>query len=111
MRTVYIADDGKEFDNYSDCEDYEIKLKLTGISFFRYHNDAYEEITNWKYPDDIYENADRIIIPNDNLAKAIREVGEQCGYLAWRDSEINSSGVWEYIPEIYAYAKVGDINE
>ena len=38
-------------------------------------------------------------------------IGDTVGYCAWRDSEINSSGVWEYISETYRYEKIGDINE
>ena len=68
MKVIYIADDGKEFDNEYDCESYEWKLNHTHLNEICFYdkdgnklNDAYSENT--------YNNAERIIVPNENAVK------------------------------------------
>lgn len=42
MRTVYIADDGKEFDNEYDCKIYDYKLKIKNNTIIMFDKEGKE---------------------------------------------------------------------
>lgn len=93
MKVIYIADDGKEFDNEDDCEIYEWKLKhmhLNEICFYdKDGNKLYDA-----YSEDTYNNAERIVVPNENAVKELQEFARYTGYCCYED--ITECGEWYF---------------
>ena len=50
MRTIYIADDGKEFDNEFECEYYEWTLNHPNLKYIKIYDNRTGELF-----DDIYD--------------------------------------------------------
>ena len=96
MRCVYIADDGREFDDEYDCEMYEGALlhpNLLNITFYNECGESYK-IRHHNINDDaIYDTCERIDIHNDKEAADLRWLAEECGWCEFY--EITSMGVWE----------------
>ena len=70
MRTVYIADDGKEFDNEFECEHYEWLQNhphLKDIKCYDKDGKQLEDIMS----DDTYYFAKKIIVPTDECVKEL----------------------------------------
>ena len=44
MRTIYIADDGKEFDNEFDCEHHEWMLNHTNLKYIKIYDNRTGEL-------------------------------------------------------------------
>ena len=100
MRTIYIADDGKQFDNCWDCEEYEFVLHnrtIEDITFIDEHGlilnlpDGYniEDIIR------ITDKAYRVIIPDKRSLDALQNYcteGIPCVY-----GQINSPGEWKFV--------------
>ena len=62
MKVIYIADDGKEFDNEYDCESYEWELNhahLNEICFYDKDGNKLDDIYSEKYKS-AFRNARRL---------------------------------------------------
>ena len=97
MRVLYIADDGTEFDNEWDCGDYEWRQNhkaLNSIIFLDENNN----VLNDPMSDETYNNAETIVVPTDEAAKELRELGEYCG---WFYDSIISAGTWVFNKDPY----------
>ena len=97
MRVLYIADDGTEFDNEWDCGDYEWRQNhkaLNSIIFLDENNN----VLNDPMSDETYNNAETIVVPTDEAAKELRELGEYCG---WFYDSITSAGTWVFNKDPY----------
>ena len=108
MRVLYIADDGTEFDDSWDCEDYEWRQNhkaLNSITFLDENNN----VLNDPMSDETYNSAETIIVPTDEAAKELRELGE---YAGWFYDSITSAGVWMFTGDSYnpQYWKKDDKN-
>lgn len=91
MKTVYIADDGKEFTDAFECEDYEWMLhhkNLHGVTMY----DKDGVILTDFFEEETYVKAERILVPNNAAAKDLRELGDYTGYSGYED--ISESGEW-----------------
>ena len=98
MRTVYIADDGKQFDDKYECKDYEWKLKhpcLNSVIFYDVKGNRMSDISS----QDTYELVMKIIVPSDEAAKALQELGDYTGFYSYE--HINESGVWVWKDYIF----------
>ena len=93
MKTIYIAEDGKQFDDKYDCRDYEWLLHHPNLKYVRFYDkDGFE------LPDimtaDTYENVVKIIVPTDDTAKDLQELADYTGYSYY--FHITESGVWRF---------------
>ena len=91
MRTVYIADDGKEFDDEYECEHYEWKLKHPNLTFVTLF-DKDKNVLNDIFSEDTYGSVMTIVVLNDDAAKELRDFVDYAGYCAYQD--IEEAGVW-----------------
>ena len=96
MKIIYIADDGKHFDNEYDCKLYEDSLKyseLINIDFYDINNNLYhiqkDDIFNWN----IYQNSEKVHIHDDKEFMCFQWLANEQGYCEFQDS-ITSPGVW-----------------
>lgn len=70
-RTVYIADDGREFVDRDDCEGYEMKLLEKSIACY---NDKFEKTS--------FETCTYVVLVTDQDVENIELVCEYFGYCA-----------------------------
>ena len=93
MRTVYIADDGKEFDNEFDCEHYEWMLNhpyLKAIKCYDKDGKLFEDIM----ADDTYEYCQMVVVPTDECAKELSDLADYTGYCCYE--YITEAGTWVF---------------
>ena len=103
MRVVYIAEDGKKFDDEFECQDYEWKLKhtthLKDIHLFDKDGNELEDI----FSDDTYDNADKVIVLTDEAIKDLQELAEYTGFICY--DSITSPGEWMFNKRIHEFVK------
>ena len=93
MRTVYIADDGKEFDNEFECEHYEWMLNhphLNDIKCYDKDGKLFEDIM----ADDTYEYCQMVVVPTDECAKELSDLADYTGYCYYE--YITEAGTWVF---------------
>lgn len=93
MKVIYIADDGKEFDNAYDCESYEWKLDHTHLNEICFYDKDGNKLDD-AYSENTYNNAERIVVPNENAVKELQELGRYTGYCCYED--IVECGEWQF---------------
>lgn len=106
MKIIYIADDGKEFDSYCECDKYEYLLnrpELKTIEFYDEHGerifiDKKEYSLAWSN-NRFYEVVERIVIHDDNELVAFMNFAHDAGYMSFET--INSVGEWKMNYETY----------
>ena len=119
MRTIYIAEDGTEFNNVWDCEDYEALLshqEIYNIAFFDEMSNKTFVKHGDEFNDDLYNYAEKIIVHNERELECLKWITDYCGWCEFED--ITSPGTWirEVDEEVYSYykdskwKKVGDIS-
>ena len=107
MRVVYIADDGKEFDDEWDCEHYEWLQKhphLKEIKCYYKSGKLCEDIM----ADETYNYCDKVVVPTDECAKELCDLANYAGYCYY--SHITEKGTWvfEENGSDGRFVKVGD---
>lgn len=80
---IYIARDGKEFDNEGECLDYENELNIKSI-------EAYDE----KFNRIDFEGASYVVVHSDEELNFICEV---CDYNGWTCEGLNENGLYHYV--------------
>ena len=91
MRTIYIADDGKEFDNEFECEDYEWMLNhphLNDIKCYDKDGNLFDDIM----ADDTYNYCQMIVVPTDECARELSDLADYTGYCYY--AHITEAGTW-----------------
>lgn len=91
MRVVYIADDGKEFDDEFDCKDYEWGLNHPHLKDIHIYDENNKEMENI-FLDDTYNRAAKIIVQNNNAVKDLQELARHIGFCCYED--ITECGEW-----------------
>ena len=93
MRTVYIANDGTQFDNKYECETYEFNLTISDHNLKFY--DAGGTLLDYPIIDSrIYNLSDKVIVPDEQSLDVLRKVSYANGWCEF--DYIDSIGVWEY---------------
>ena len=103
MKIIYIADDGKEFDDEYDCMDYEWILNhpyIKDVFFYDKDENNLEDILS----QETYEIADRIIVSNENALNDFRELVSYAGFCAYDD--IVECGEWVFDYKKGTFVKV-----
>lgn len=93
MRTVYIADDGTQFDDEFECEDYEWKLNHPHLKDVRCYDKDGNELKNI-FSENTYGYSQKIIVPTDEAARDLQELSKYTGYCYY--GHIAESGTWVY---------------
>lgn len=112
MRVVYIANDGKEFDDEIDCltyEEYSSYDKLYDIEIFDADGyNLYIEKNDWgEYA---YNNSQTVVVHNEEELKELHRLADYTGWGEWE--KITSPGIWEFTKFDYLnseFVKVGDV--
>lgn len=102
MRVIYIADDGKEFNEEYECLEYEWKLNhpfLKDIILYDEHDEKLDDI----FSEDTYNMAEKIIVPNKMALNDIRELSDYTGFCAYDD--IVECGEWVFNREKGTFVK------
>jgi len=89
MRVVYIADDGKEFNDEWDCRDYEWKLNhpaINDICMYDKDGNKMDDVMS----EDTYNTVMKIIVPIKEAVAVIQELSRDfCAY-----EYVNDVGTW-----------------
>ena len=94
MRTLYIADDGKEFDNEFECEHYEWILNHPNLKYIKCYNED-GELFDDIMDDDTYNYSQKIVVPTNLAAKELQDLAEYTGFCYY--AHITDSGIWEFV--------------
>lgn len=89
MRTIFIADDGTEFDDEWDCKDYEFRksLDLEGIEIYDKYGTRHDPLS-----EDGYNNAVKIIVKTERAVSDLNKIAKYTGFSLYED--VNSVGTW-----------------
>lgn len=99
MKTIYIADDGTQFDDQWECLDYEWVLRHPlAKDIVLYNEDG--EILNNLFDEETYEYVMKIVVPTDEAAYALRELGERNGWCSYSDVKTAGTWVWKIIDRL-----------
>ncbi len=93
MKVIYEAEDGTRFTNAVDCEDYEWKLKHPVINKIKFYDSNDEELYDI-FNDVTYENADKVVVPDEECVKELHFFTEYTGYHSY--DTIDSPGTWVF---------------
>lgn len=96
MRVIYIADDGTEFDDETECYEYEVGKKhpcLMNVKFFDKNGNMFGIDKNHIYAYSTYNNSEKIIIHDEDELKDFLWWSEACGWCEFYE-HINAVGVW-----------------
>ena len=93
MKIIYIADDGKQFNNEFDCEHYEWLLNHPNLKYIKIYDEK-DELIEDVLSDDAYNYAQKIIVPTDLAAKELQDWAVYAGYCYFE--HITTAGTWIY---------------
>lgn len=103
MKTIYVADDGKSFDNEFDCEMYEFILNHPHLKDVHIYNDYGVEREDL-LSDETYFCADTIIVSTQDALNDLHSLAKYMGHLSYED--IDSIGRWVYNQRQETFVKV-----
>ena len=95
MKIVYIAEDGKTFDNQIDCELYEKSINykaMYNIKFIDIAKRLYKISPDDPYNDNIYQDAWEVILKDFDQVRAIQFLAEECGWCEFES--LTEPGIW-----------------
>lgn len=93
MRTIYIADDGKEFTDEFDCEHYEWVLNhphIKDIKCYDKDGNALEDLME----EDTYGDCHKLVVSTDEAVKELSDLANYTGFCEYKD--ITDTGIWIY---------------
>ena len=110
MRTIYIADDGTQFDDEYEYEDYEFALKHPKINDIIFLDKDQDEL-NDPYSVRDYNETNTIIVPDQEAADQLIELGTYTCFSLYE--YITSAGTWEFKDDPYdpKFIKVSDVDK
>lgn len=110
MRTIYIADDGTQFDNVYECEDYEFQLGHPHLKEICCYDKDGKELPNL-FSQDTYTDVVVITVPSDEAAKELQELAKYTGFCFYE--HVTKQGTWVFHEdqEHFHLTKVVDITE
>ena len=91
MRVVYIADDGKEFDDEFECEEYEWILKHPHLKEIKCYDKIGKPLENI-VSEDTYNRCERIVVPTEECVAELSELADYAGFCDY--SDITEPGIW-----------------
>ena len=106
MRIVYIADDGKEFDNEFECEHYEWILNHPNMKYIKIYDNRTGELFDDIMTDDAYNYGDKVVVPTESALKDLNAWASCSGYCYFH--QITGVGTWLFNEDENTYEKVGE---
>ena len=106
MRTVYIADDGKEFDDEFECEHHEWMLNHPNLKYIKIYDNRTGELFDDIMTDDAYNYGDRVVVPTEFALKDLHDWASYSGYCYF--NQITEVGTWVFNENENVYEKVGE---
>ena len=106
MRTIYIADDGKEFDDEFECEHYEWMLNHPNLKYIKIYDNRTGELFDDIMTDDAYNYGDKVVIPTEFALKDLHDWATYSGYCYFH--QITEVGTWLFNDNEKAYERIGD---
>ena len=108
MRILYIADDGKEFDNEFECEHYEWLQNhphLKQIKCYDKNDKQLKDIMS----DNTYYFTKKIVVPTDECVKDLADLAEYTGYCDY--TTITKAGIWNYDDDGFngRFVQIGEV--
>jgi hypothetical protein len=95
MRTIYMADDGKQFDDKYDCLDYEFGMRIKGGAKQITIIDENGAVVHTPLTsEDTYSNAYKIIVTGMLGIRTLQEISDYTGFIGYED--IDTPGVWTF---------------
>lgn len=91
MTTVYIADDGKQFEDEYECEHHEFELKHPHLQTIEAYNKDGEKMTDLM-DEDTYNNCEKIILHSEEELTDLYEAADYAGFSGYYD--IKDVGTW-----------------
>lgn len=92
--TIYEAEDGRQFDDAVECEEYEIRLEAekTPLKVYGKHNKRIHDIWN----NEAYNQSYKIVIPSTEALGMLDRLQKFYGF--YSNIPINSDGLgtWKY---------------
>ena len=79
MRTVYIADDGKKFEDEYECEHHEFELKYPHLQTIEAYNKDGEKMTDL-LDEDTYNNCEKIILHSEEELSDLQYAADCLGF-------------------------------
>lgn len=102
MKTVYIADDGKQFDDICECEIYEWVLQHPLFKEIKFLDKDDNEVTDL-FCDESYGKIYKVIIKNKECTDTLLEYAEYMGFCDFM--YINDVGVWTWVNSEIKFVK------
>lgn len=96
MKVLYIADDGKEFDDKFECEKYEWLLEhshLKDIKCYDKDGNLFPDIMS----DKTYDYCTKVIVPTKKCVKEIQDLADYMGFCLYLD--ITEPGTWIFLTD------------
>ena len=94
MRIVYIADDGKEFDDEFDCIDYEWKLNHPSLNDVHLYDKDSNELDDM-FSENTYGAVMKIIIPSESAVRDLQKLGDYTGYCCYEWIDEPGEWIWD----------------
>lgn len=108
MRTVYIANDGTQFDDEYECQDYEFKLEhphLKEILMFDKNKQPLDDI----FSEDTYGNVYEIYVPTRETVRDLQALSVYTGFCEYEKIEDPGTYIYEDADGYNGYfRKLGD---
>lgn len=106
MKKIYIADDGKQFEDEEKCESYEyyeLKIPLVkNIEFLDEDNNALSFEKGKEDEEEFFMNVEKIIIHSKEELRQFHIYAVDCGFISWQS--IDAPGKWEWDNNHYDFA-------
>lgn len=96
MRVIYIADDGKQFDDEYACMDYEWTLNNPHINDVKFYDKDHNELKDI-FLEDVYCITEKVVVPNKEALEVLHELAEYTGFCCY--FSIEEVGVWHFDEE------------
>lgn len=102
MKIIYVADDGTQFDNEFECEDYEWQLAYKHINDV-YFFDKDQNRLGDAFSCETYNKADIISVLNKDALQALHELADYTGFLSYLD--VTECGIWTFNYDVAKFVK------
>lgn len=100
MRVIYIADDGKEFNDEYECKDYEWILNRPHLKDVHFYDAGGNELCNI-FSEDTYNKTEKIIVSNEIAVKTLQEFTDYTGYCAYESIDRCGEWLFDYNKETF----------
>lgn len=102
MKVIYIADDGKEFDDELACEDYEWKLNHPHFKDVHFYDEDGNELDD-VFSEGTYNKTEKIVIPNNDALNDFQDFAEYTGFCCY--DGVVDCGEWNFDNDTAEFVK------